>query len=189
MTAALARKAVLWLLLSIRLMIVPVFVLAPARLSDHALLCLYLLAFITDYFDGASARCLNVCTRGLRKADSAADAGFHLALAFVLFHNHPGLFHPAAKTLAVFLATAAMWYVLDAFRWHRPAGFHTWSAKAFSIGLMVWVVLLLCGRNTGPLFSAILVFGAVSNLEGIIISLRLRGDRADLKSVFHVTEN
>ena len=180
------KRTVPWILLSVRLLIVPLFVMFPNCLNDLSVLWLYMAAFVTDYFDGVSARYLGIATPSLRKTDSAADTVFHLALAYVLFLHHPEVFRRSAIALVLFLVTAAAWYVIDAFRWHRIAGFHTYSAKVFSVALMVWIVLLLIGRNTGPLFAVILVFGALSNIEGIIISLRLRKDCTDVPTLFHV---
>ena len=50
------KRAIPWLLLSVRVMIVPLLVVAAGRLTDRAVLWLYVAAFATDYFDGASAR-------------------------------------------------------------------------------------------------------------------------------------
>ncbi|MDP9172679.1 MAG: CDP-alcohol phosphatidyltransferase family protein [Planctomycetota bacterium] len=179
------KWAIPWLLLSMRLLMVPFMVLASHGLADKTILWLYLIAFVTDYFDGVTARYFGTATPLLRRADSTADAIFHLALAFLILRHHPQEFSKSAIALVVYLLSAGLWYILDAFRWRRPAGFHAYSAKLFSIGLLVWMVMLFGGWTTGHLLSGILVFGTVSNVEGIAISLLLRHDNADVPSVFH----
>ncbi len=179
------RRIIPWLLLSVRLAFVPFMVVASRRLTDKTLLWLYVIAFVTDYLDGAAARYLGTATPLLRRADSAADTVFHLALAWLILLHHPQEFYQNAPALVIYLATAGLWYALDAVRWRRPAGFHAYSAKLFSCGLLVWMVVLLGGWHTGHLLSGILCFGATSNIEGICISLLLRHDSVDVPTVFH----
>jgi phosphatidylglycerophosphate synthase len=174
-----------WILLSVRLLISPVLIAGWRGLSDKAVLWFYLVAFVTDYFDGVTARYFGTATRLLRRADSAADTIFHLALAFVILRRHPEEFHKSLISLVIFISSAVVWYVLDVVRWHRLAGFHAYSAKLFSIGLLVWMVILFGGRTTGSLLSIVLIFGAASNAEGILISLSLRRDRVDVPTIFH----
>jgi CDP-diacylglycerol--glycerol-3-phosphate 3-phosphatidyltransferase len=111
-----ARYAVPWLLLAVRVLLIPLLLFVPNRLSDHTLLWLYLVAFITDYFDGVTARRLGTATPLLRKADSTADTFFHLALIWAILQHHPAVFHESKTALAAFLLTAAVWYVMDAIR-------------------------------------------------------------------------
>jgi len=180
-----ARQAIPWLLLSVRVLIVPCLLIGFNALSDRAILALYVIAFATDYLDGAIARLLKTATPTLRKADSIADVVFHLAVAGLIFRRHPRELHDNIGPLMFFLATTAIWYALDAVRWRRLSGFHAWSAKLFSIGLLVWVILLLGHHNAAGVLALVLVFGAVSNLEGIMISLLLPADGTDVATVFH----
>jgi CDP-diacylglycerol---glycerol-3-phosphate 3-phosphatidyltransferase len=169
----------------VRILIVPCLAIRFNTLSDRAILALYVLAFATDYLDGTTARLLKTATPALRKADSFADVVFHLAAARLIFHRYPQELHSNLGPLCLFLATSAIWYTLDAVRWRRLAGFHAWSAKLFSIGLLVWVILLLGHHTTAGVLAFVLIFGAVSNIEGIMISLLLPDDCTDVSTVFH----
>ena len=148
------------------------------------MLWLYVIAFVTDYFDGASARYFGTATPFLRKADSTADTVFYLAIALLIVRRHPQEFSHNAIALTVFLISAGLWYTIDAIRWHRPAGFHQYSAKVLAVGLLVWMVVLLGDWHTGHLLSVILIFGTASQIEGIAISLLLRHDCPDVPTFF-----
>lgn len=173
-----------WALVWTRLFL-GVFLLALNRyLSDREILWIYLAAFTTDYFDGVIARKIGTATPALRRADSAVDSIFHVCLGTITLLRQPGEFVRNRWMLGAFLATAAAWYALDAIRWKRLAGFHAYSAKLFSLGLMVWVIALYGGVETQRLLSMVLAIGVVSNCEGVAISLLLRVDRSDVAGVW-----
>jgi phosphatidylglycerophosphate synthase len=174
-----------WILLSLRLLIAPWLIIGPAALTDRAVLWLYVIAFVSDYLDGAAARYFRTVTPALRKADSTADTIFYLALATFVLRRHPEEFSRNALPLFLFLATTATWYALHSARWHRVAGFHTYSAKLLTICFLVWVMTLFGGWRTGNLLSAVLIFGTFSNLEGILITLLLKRDCVDVPTFFH----
>jgi len=176
-----------WVLVGMRFVLAPLLLalLAKGALPDGAVLAIYLLAFATDYLDGAIARKLGVATPALRHADGVADTVFHLALAWVTWCLHAETVRSSTVPLGAFLATSAVWYLLDAIRWRRLAGFHAWSAKAFSVAIMVFVVALYGGLGTRFLLTIALSAGTLSNLEGIAISLALETDRADVPTFVH----
>ena len=171
--------------MSLRLLIAPWLVIAPIALKDQAVLWLYVIAFVSDYFDGAAARYFRTVTPALRKADSTADTIFYLALAAFILRRHPEEFDRNALSLALYLATTTAWYALHAARWRRVAGFHAYSAKLLAICFLVWMVTLLGGWYTGNLLSAVLIFGTVSNIEGMSICLLLKRDCVDVPTLFH----
>ncbi|HZK82508.1 MAG TPA: CDP-alcohol phosphatidyltransferase family protein [Humisphaera sp.] len=169
-----------WLLVLVRLLLAPLIIVISHRASDRTILLLYLLGFATDYFDGVIARRLKTDTPLLRKSDGAVDTVFHLALAFITIQRHPEEFRKSLLALTIFIVSAATWYILDAIRWRRLAGFHSYSAKLFSIGLLVWMIALYGGHATGRILSVVLLVGVYANIEGILISLLLKQDRPDV---------
>jgi CDP-diacylglycerol--glycerol-3-phosphate 3-phosphatidyltransferase len=178
------RTLIPWMLLSVRVVFAPILIQPFWRISDHLALGIYLLAFVTDYLDGMVARAFGTATPALRKADSAADTLFHLALFWFICRHHPDEIRRDWTAIAMYLLSAAVWYTLDAIRWHRLAGFHAYSAKLFSVLLLLWIVQLLRGGKTGPLLAIALVTGTLSNIECAVISLRLDKDQSDVSSIF-----
>jgi phosphatidylglycerophosphate synthase len=181
------RRAIPWLLIGARA--AAALWLAAAlltdRLGDGLVLGLFVVAFVSDYFDGVIARALGVVTRGLRQADSVVDTVFYLILAAATWRLHPEVLRRHAGTLGVLLATLGGWYLLDLVRWRAAAGFHAWSAKLFAGTLGIWAVSLYGFGVDGPWLIVACVAGTVSNLEGIAISLALRRHVADVPSLAH----
>jgi CDP-diacylglycerol--glycerol-3-phosphate 3-phosphatidyltransferase len=159
--------------------------LAVRGLSDGLVLWLFVVAFVSDYFDGVIARALNVVTPSLRQADSVVDTVFYLVLALATWSLHPEVLRRHAMALAVCLGTLGAWYLLDLIRWRAAAGFHSWSAKLFAGALGLWALAQYGFGGGGPWLVVACVAGTLSHLEGIAISLVLRRHLADVPTVLH----
>jgi CDP-diacylglycerol--glycerol-3-phosphate 3-phosphatidyltransferase len=158
---------------------------AVNALTDRMVLAIFIVAFVSDYFDGVVARALGVVTRALRQADSAVDTIFYLVLAGATWRLHPEVLGRHWAALAVCLATLGAWYLLDLLRWGAAAGFHAWSAKLFAAALGVWAVMLYGFGVDGPWLVTACVVGTISHIEGIAISLLLREHATDVPTVLH----
>jgi len=176
-----------WLLIAARAAatLVLAVALATGVLGDRLVLWLFVVAFVSDYFDGVAARALNVVTRRLRQADSLVDTIFYVVLAAATETLHPEVLRRHATALAVCLGTLAAWYVLDFVRWRAVAGFHSWSAKVFAGTLGLWAIVQYGLGAGGPWLVLACVAGTLSHLEGIAISLVLRRHVADVPTVVH----
>jgi phosphatidylglycerophosphate synthase len=176
-----------WLLIAARAgaALVLAVALAARALGDRLVLWLFVVAFVSDYFDGVIARALNVVTRSLRQADSVVDTVFYLVLAVATWTLHPEVLRRHALALGVCLGTLAAWSLLDLIRWRAAAGFHSWSAKLFAGTLGLWAVAQYGFGRGGPWLVVACVAGTLSHLEGIAISLVLRRHVADVPTVLH----
>jgi phosphatidylglycerophosphate synthase len=176
-----------WLLIAARAAaaLVLAVALATRALTDTLVLWLFVVAFVSDYFDGVIARALKVVTRRLRQADSVVDTVFYLVLAVATWTLHPEALRRHAVALGVCLWTRATWYVLDLIRWRAAAGFHAWSAKVFAAALGIWAVAQYGFSAGSPWLVVACVAGTLSHLEGIAISLVLRRHVADVPTVLH----
>jgi phosphatidylglycerophosphate synthase len=176
-----------WLLIAARAAATLVLAVAWAArsLSDGLVLWLFVVAFVSDYFDGVVARALNVVTWRLRQADSVVDTVFYLVLAAATWTLHPDVLRTHAVALAVCLGTLAAWYLLDLIRWRAAAGFHSWSAKLFAGTLGLWAIVQYGFGRGGWCLVLACVVGTVSHLEGMAISLTLRRHVADVPTLLH----
>jgi phosphatidylglycerophosphate synthase len=176
-----------WLLIAARAAATLVLAgaLAVGALGDRLILWLFVVAFVSDYFDGVIARALKVVTRRLRQADSLVDTVFYLVLAGATWALHPEALRRHATALGVCLGTLGAWYLLDLIRWRAAAGFHSWSAKLFAAALGIWAVVQYGFGGGGPWLVVACVVGTLSHLEGIAISLVLRRHVADVPTVLH----
>jgi len=159
--------------------------LVTRRLTDHRVMALFAVAFLTDYFDGVVARALGVVTRALRQADSVVDTVFYLVLGVVTWRLHPEVVRRHVAPLALCLGTLAVWAVVDLWRWRAAAGFHAWSAKAFAAALGVWAVALYGFGVDGPWLVAACLVGTLSHVEGIAISFALPRHFTDVPTLAH----
>jgi CDP-diacylglycerol--glycerol-3-phosphate 3-phosphatidyltransferase len=180
-------RALPWLLVAARAgaTVVLAVGLATGGLSDRLVFTLFIIAFVSDYFDGVVARALGVVTPALRQSDSAVDTVFYLVLAGATWKLHREVLGRHVAALAICLATLGAWYLLDLFRWRAVAGFHAWSAKLFAAALGVWAVMLYGFGVDGPWLVVAAAAGTLSHLEGIAISLALRQHATDVPTVLH----
>jgi phosphatidylglycerophosphate synthase len=174
------------LLTSLRLALAPVLLtfglVWPSRLAMGAIL---LAAFLSDVFDGVIARRLGIATAGLRRLDSAADTVFYLVVAVVAWHLYPRAIVARVAPLAMLGTLEVARYVFDWCKFRREASYHMWSAKLFGLALFVGCFSLLAlGADNASLTLAIYC-GILSDLEGLLISVRLRQWRADVPSLLH----
>lgn len=176
-----------WLLVGARAAatVILAVALATGVLGDRLVFWLFVVAFVSDYFDGVVARALKVVTRRLRQADSLVDTVFYVVLAAATWTLHPEVLRRHATALAVCLGTLAAWYLLDAIRWRAVAGFHSWSAKVFAATLGLWAVAQYGFGAGSPWLVVACAAGTLSHLEGIAISLVLRRHVADVPTVVH----
>jgi phosphatidylglycerophosphate synthase len=159
--------------------------LVAGGLRDRRVLALFVIAFVSDYFDGVIARACGVATRRLRQADSLVDTLFYLMLAAVTYQLHPGVIRRHATAIGICVGTLAVWTLLDLLRWRAAAGFHAFSAKLFAVALGVWAVALYGFGVDGPWLVVACGAGTLSHVEGIAISLALRRHVADVRSLAH----
>jgi CDP-diacylglycerol--glycerol-3-phosphate 3-phosphatidyltransferase len=181
------RAVLPWLLVAARgaATLVLAVALAARALSDGLVLWLFVVAFVSDYFDGVVARALKVVTWRLRQADSLVDTVFYLVLAAATWTLHPDVIRSHPVALGVLLGTLALWYLLDLIRWRAAAGFHSWSAKMFATSLGLWAIAQFGFGRGGPWMVVACVAGTLSHVEGIAISLTLRRHVADVPTFLH----
>jgi CDP-diacylglycerol--glycerol-3-phosphate 3-phosphatidyltransferase len=181
------RPLVPWFLIGARALagVVLAGSLVFGGLSDGWTLAMVIAAFVTDYFDGVIARALRVVTHRLRQADSVVDTAFYLLLAAATWRLHPEALRLHWLATAGCLGTLAAWYLLDLLRWRAAAGYHSWTAKIFALTLGIWAVALYGFGTNDPWLVVAAVFGTVSHLEGIAISLVLPRHQADVRTLVH----
>lgn len=174
------------LLTGLRLALAPVLlVLGLAWPSRAALGAIMAAAFLSDVFDGIIARRLGIATPGLRRLDSAADTVFYLAVAAVAWHLYPRAIAARMAPLVVLGTLEVARYLFDWCKFRREASYHMWSAKLFGLALFVGCFSLLGFGADGPALTVAIYCGILSDLEGLLISARLRQWRADVPSVLH----
>ncbi|WP_295393350.1 CDP-alcohol phosphatidyltransferase family protein [uncultured Thiodictyon sp.] len=174
------------LLTLLRAGLAPVIVLlalfAPVPVAFAACLAV---AAVSDYFDGAIARRLDIVTPGLRRLDSLVDLLFHLAALFALWWLYPQVIIRHAGLIAVLVGLGVARYGFAYAKFGREASYHLWSSKVWGFALFLAFYSLLVLQSDGVWITLVLSLGILAGLEDLAVSLVLRESRIDVPTVFH----
>ena len=184
------RIAIPWSLVAFRLLLGPVIVLASSRESSPEpwLGLLFLSGPISDIYDGVLARRFGTATAALRISDTIVDIIFYLfVLIAVLIISQPAVQHRIWLIGSVMALEAAR-LVFDLVKFGRIASYHAYSAKLFGLLLMLAVGSLFSFKRDTWLLTAALIFGILSELEGLAFSILLPEWVHDVKTLSRALE-
>ncbi|HTM18692.1 MAG TPA: CDP-alcohol phosphatidyltransferase family protein [Terracidiphilus sp.] len=179
------RIIIPWSLVVFRLILGPVIVLASSREPGPELWLgiLFLSGPISDIYDGVLARRFGTATAALRISDTIVDIVFYLfVLIAVLIINTPAIHHRLWLVGSVMALEAAR-LLLDLIKFGRIASYHAYSAKLFGLFLMLAVGSLFSFKRDTWLLTAALIFGILSELEGLAFSILLPEWVHDVKTL------
>ena len=142
-------------------------------------------AFLSDVFDGILARRLGVATERLRLADSVVDIGFYLCVAASCLLAYPEVWRRHRTGILLVAALEAGRLIFDLIKFGKIASYHMGSAKLWGILLFLGFGEVFARGGPGVLFTAAIVVGVVSEIEGFLASLILPRWRHDVPSVWH----
>lgn len=175
-------RALVWL----RVVLAPVIIVIAAwRPVPAAFASCLVLALLSDYFDGAIARRQGTATEGLRRFDSIADTVFCIAALGAVWLRHPDVVRDKSALLITLFAVESLRYVLDFLKFGREASYHMWSAKLWALALFLAFFMLLVVGQDGAWVTAAIVFGILSDLEGLAISIVLPAWSHDVPTLLH----
>ena len=184
------RTTIPWSLVAFRLFLGPLLVLASSRASgpEPWLGLLFLTGPLSDIFDGVLARRFGTATSALRISDTIVDIIFYLfVLIAVIMINGPAIRHRIWLIAAVIIIEAAR-LLLDLTKFGRIASYHSYSAKLFGLLLMLSVGWLFSSKQDIWLLTASLVWGILSELEGLAFSILLPEWIHDVKTLARALE-
>ena len=145
----------------------------------------FVVAFLSDIFDGVIARRLGVSTASLRRADSWADVCLYICVGVSAFLVHPDVVIAFSDPLNAVVGIQLIWWVVNLAKYGQPASYHTYSAKAWGVTLFVATIALFgFGYGGLTLFVAIAV-GIIHTLEEIAMTLILPQWTHDVLSIVH----
>jgi CDP-diacylglycerol--glycerol-3-phosphate 3-phosphatidyltransferase len=167
-----------------RILLSPVAIwMALERLPAAIWMSQFAVAAMSDWLDGKLARRWGTSTAGLRQADSIADMIYTFAIAVSLWFSHPDVVYAHRWGIGLVIALELVRYPIDWWRFGRGASYHALSAKLFGVSLLVAVSAIVMFDYAGPLLWISLFIGAVSEIEGILISLVLPEWTHDVRNV------
>ncbi len=174
-----------WLLVGLRVAIAPMLLLdALDRQTSAWFLMGYILAILSDIFDGILARRWQVSTPRLRQADSWADIWLFLCLALCTWLVYPQVIMAFRTPLLIAIAAQFMLFTISLIKFQKFPSFHTYTAKAWGLMLLVATIGLFGFGYIHTLWLAIAAC-LLNTLEEIIMTLILPKWQCDILSVFH----
>jgi phosphatidylglycerophosphate synthase len=152
------------------LLIAPIFALLWLG-QPAAALALYVVAALTDLFDGWLARRFHQSSQFGAQLDAVVDNLFSVAILGFLALAYPGLVARQWPAAAVLFGGPIAYLGVSWLMTRRLMMFHVWSAKAGALLLFcLWPAIALTGW-TGWLWLSAAVVG-VSRLEQVILIAR-----------------
>ena len=179
------RRAIPWSLIVFRALLAPLIVAAALWLPTPQLWLGAMIAagFLSDIYDGVLARRWGTDTAALRISDSAVDTVFYLGvLGAVVLRHWPVLRERAWLVIAV-LSLEAIRMAFDLLKFRRMASYHSYAAKLWGVLLAIATIALLCFDSAYWLLTVALVWGILSELEGLIMSALLPVWTRDVKTI------
>ena len=173
------------ILVGLRLAIAPLLLLdAGDRITGWGFIIGYIIAVLSDIFDGIIARRLNVSTTRLRQADSWADICLYLCVAMSAWLVYPHTIVAFRRPLSIALAIQLLLFAVSLVKFRKFPSFHTYTAKIWGLMLLVATVALF-GFDYSPTLWLPIVLCVVNSLEEIVMTLILPEWHCDILSIFH----
>lgn len=179
------RSAIPWSLIIFRFLLGPVIVILARRIGapDIWLGVLFLAGPVSDIFDGVLARRLGTATAKLRVADSVVDIAFYVFVLIAVGEVNWAAIRGNMWLIAAVIALEAVRLVVDLVKFGRIASYHTYTAKIWGLLLMLAVGSVLCFGGGVWLLTVSLIWGIVSEVEGLTFSVILREWVHDVKTL------
>lgn len=156
--------------LSRAVLIVPILTLLLNGLQTPAF-GLYVLAALTDVFDGWIARGTGQASRFGAQLDAAVDNIFSVAILAFLLLAWPGLWERQWFSLSVLFGGPLLYLVVSWLMRRRLMMFHFWSAKVGAFLLFaLWPLIVFSGAES--LIGIVALVVGFSRIEQIVFMLR-----------------
>lgn len=170
------------------------FAIAPLLLLDawdgtttSFFLAGYILAILSDIFDGIIARRLQVSTAQLRQADSWADILLFLCLALSTWRVYPQVLMNLRIPLLIAIAAQVFLFSLCLFKYRKLPSYHTYTAKSWGLTILAATIALF-GFGYVPILWLAIVFCWLNSIEEILMTLLLPQWQCDVLSLYHALQ-
>ena len=144
----------------------------------------YIAAVLSDIFDGIIARRLGVSTVQLRQADSWADICLYVCVAISAWLVYPQVIVDFAVPLLVAIAAQLTLFTTSLLKFGKFPSFHTLTAKAWGITLLIATIGLFGFGYAQTLWLAI-AFCLLNSVEEIAMTVVLPEWQYDVLSIIH----
>ena len=146
----------------------------------------FVLAYITDYFDGVIARKLGVATPALRLADSWVDTWFYFWVVLTLWSTHFESLRKFSVPIYILLALQISEWIYGRIKFGKLTGYHAYLAKAWGMSLFFAIISIMLFKYDGIMWWLAISLGWISSIENWLLTLTCSEWTTDVKSIAHV---
>jgi phosphatidylglycerophosphate synthase len=134
---------------------------------------LYVVAVVTDIYDGVIARRLGIDTLRLRLADGCADIWLFICLFVGLWSGYRALITPLGWPFGTAMVLQALSWAFCFWRFGKMTSYHSLLAKLTGLALLIGILVLLFAGTAVALAVALWIF-VLNLLEEITMTAVLR---------------
>jgi CDP-diacylglycerol--glycerol-3-phosphate 3-phosphatidyltransferase len=156
------------------------------KISPWWFLAGFIIAYLTDIFDGIIARKLGVATPALRLADSWVDTWFYFWVVLSVWTTHFESLQRFAIPIYILLALQISEWIYGRIKFGKMTGYHAYIAKAWGISLFFAIFSVMLFDYDGIIWWVAMILGWVSSIENWLLTLTFSTWTTDVKSIIHV---
>ena len=172
-------------LIVLRFLLGPVLLLSALGGNTLWFMIGFIVAFLSDIFDGIIARRLGVSTKKLREYDGWVDTWFYGWIVLSLWLVHRAVVIAFLVPLLIVVSTQLFAWMIDLVKFRRVTNYHAYSSKAWGVTLFVSIVALFGFGYAGITLWVMIIVGVISHLEEMAMTLTLPRWMHDVPSIVH----
>lgn len=175
-------------LIVFRFLLAPIIILLVYFLGEESRLPVIILMFlglISDIIDGIIARELNVASQNLRRLDSQTDMIFWVSIGIATWMLYPELIRANKVPIIMIFIMEVLCYLISILRFGKETCTHAFLSKMFGITMLIAFTSLIGFNYAGFPFYLAIIFGLISHIDRILITLILPAWTHDVPSFYH----
>jgi CDP-diacylglycerol--glycerol-3-phosphate 3-phosphatidyltransferase len=153
--------------------------------SRTIVIVLMYLGLISDILDGIIARKLNVSSQELRRFDSQTDMLFWVSIGLSTWLLYPDLIRSNKLPIIIIFVMEGMCYAISFIKFAKETCTHAFLSKLWGITLLIAFTSLIGFNHAGVPFFLAIIFGLISHVDRILITLILPKWTHDIPSFYH----
>jgi CDP-diacylglycerol--glycerol-3-phosphate 3-phosphatidyltransferase len=157
-----------------------------SKISPWWFLVGFIIAYLTDIFDGIIARRLGISTPALRTADSWVDTWFYFWVVISVWMTHADTLRKFAIPLLILISLQVTEWIYGRIKFGRLTGYHAYMAKLWGLSLFAAIFSVMLFNYDGLFWWAAISLGWISSIENWLLTLTLSTWTTDVKSIFRV---
>ena len=171
------------LISALRIFIAPLLLALALLQEEHWFLGVLLFSALTDVVDGFLARRLKMTTPLGAHLDSWGDFTIYSTMAVCAWILWPEITRRELLFYSMILFSFLLPAVVGLVRFGKVTGYHTWAVKIAVFATFAGYILLYADLSRWP-FVIASILCVIAGSEEILISLTLREERTDVRSIF-----